>query len=447
MTLAAGVRLGPYEVVAPLGSGGMGEVYRARDRRLEREVALKIVAGGTTDAGRVARFTQEACAAAALNHPHILAVYDVGTAAVDGIETPYVVMELLQGETLRERVSRGPLPARLATELAIQIARGLAAAHDQGIVHRDVKPENVYVTTDGTAKLLDFGLAKLRDTAPISGDGSTTAGVAVGTGPGVVLGTVGYMAPEQVRGQAVDHRADLFALGAVLYELVTGQRAFSGTSAADTLSAILNHEPADLSADAAGVSGGLERVVRRCLAKAPEQRFQSARDLAFALDAVSDLPSGREVSAPDGSRAQPRRWREAVAWAVAAAVAVGWGATARRASGTDPVPAPVVHATLSLPADARYGGSLAYHPKAMWWRWSSSKTASPRSGSARPTVRTPHRSMARAAPASRSGLPMAGRSRSSLAGACAGCPLREGRPWTSARSSACLAAGVGAPTA
>jgi serine/threonine protein kinase len=289
----------------------MGEVYRARDLRLGREVALKVVAGGVADPTRVARFTQEARAAAALNHPHILAVHDVGTAAVDGVETPYVVTELLQGETLRERLRRGPLPARLATELAIQIARGLAAAHDQAIVHRDVKPENVFVTTDGTAKLLDFGLAKLRQAPPLTTEGSTTEGRAVGTGPGVVLGTVGYMAPEQVRGQAVDHRADVFALGCVLYELVTGQRAFSGDGAADTLAAILTRGPADLTAVAAGVSSGVDRIVRRCLAKAPEERFQSAmrrhRETSRYRVAIG---RGRA----DGARPRPGRWPPPSAW-------------------------------------------------------------------------------------------------------------------------------------
>lgn len=327
MALATGSSLGPYSIVSLLGAGGMGEVYRARDSRLGRDVAIKVLpADLTTDRDRLRRFEQEARAAAALNHPHILVVYDVGTADVTGVQTPYVVSELLEGESLRERVSRGRLPVRVATELAIQIARALAAAHDHGIVHRDVKPENVLVTKDGAAKVLDFGLAKLRETTPPEADRVTTVSDArVGTGPGVVLGTVGYMAPEQVRGEPVDHRADLFALGCVLYELVTGQRAFRAATAVETLSAILTTEPPDLAASVPGVSGGLERIVRRCLEKDVAQRFQSARDLAFALEAVNETRSSASSDGPQVITSRPNAWRERAAWAAVVVAALGAG--------------------------------------------------------------------------------------------------------------------------
>ncbi len=353
MALAAGARLGPYEVVSLLGSGGMGEVYRARDARLGRDVAIKVVAGGLVDADRLARFEQEARAAAALNHPHILAVHDVGTADVHGVSTPYVVSELLEGESLRDRVTRGKLPARVATELAVQIARALASAHEHGIVHRDIKPENVFVTKDGAAKVLDFGLAKLRDVPVPGATGATTAtGAHVGTGPGVVLGTVGYMAPEQVRGEPVGHRADIFALGCVLYELVTGQRAFQASTAVETLSAILNHEPPDFATHVAGISGGLERMVRRCLEKDPGQRFQSARDLAFALEAVSDARSSSVTQTPVTGAKQPR-WREAIAWGAVAAMA-GWMIAGRTA---EPPPDPEPQ-TMRLDVDMSEAGTI-----------------------------------------------------------------------------------------
>ncbi len=290
MTLSPGTRLGPYEIVAPLGAGGMGEVYRARDARLGREVAVKVLpAAFSRDAERLRRFEQEARAAGLLNHPNILAIYDIGTQ--EG--SPYVVSELLEGETLRERVTAGALPARKATEIGMQIARGLAAAHEKGIVHRDLKPENVLVTTDGRAKILDFGLAKL--TRPDEGASGLTQAqtVAAQTDPGLVVGTVGYMSPEQVRGKAVDHRSDIFSFGAILYEMLSGERAFQRESAVETMSAILKEEPPEIAAANRAVSPALERLVRHCLEKSPDERFQSARDLAFHLEAVS---SGSGVS-------------------------------------------------------------------------------------------------------------------------------------------------------
>jgi Serine/threonine protein kinase len=225
MALAAGTKLGPYEVVAPLGAGGMGEVYRARDPRLQREVAIKILQGSfTRDPDRLRRFGQEARAAGSLNHPNILAVYDIGT--YEGV--PYLVTELLEGTSLRDRLQGGALPPRKATDYAVQIAHGLAAAHDKGIVHRDLKPENIFICKDGRAKILDFGLAKLM--AQESGDATVTSVDHLDhTGSGVVLGTAGYMSPEQVRGEKADSRSDIFSFGAVLYEALSGQRAFMGT--------------------------------------------------------------------------------------------------------------------------------------------------------------------------------------------------------------------------
>ena len=317
-----GSRLGPYEIVTVLGAGGMGRVYRAHDGRLGRDVALKVIAAeGATDLSRRERFEQEARAAAALNHPNILAVFDIG--AADG--SPYIVSELLEGETLRERIARGRLGSRAASEIAIQIAKGLAAAHERGIFHRDLKPANIFVTKDGTAKILDFGLAKLRE--PRMTDGSTVTS-APGTDPGTVMGTVGYMAPEQIRGEPVDHRADIFALGCVIYEMVTGQRAFSAPTSVETMSAVLNAEPADLPLVSASVSGGLERVLRRCLEKEAPQRFQAARDLAFALEAVADSRTSAAAATIDARRPAVQV-RERLAWAAVAVFAAAtvylWG--------------------------------------------------------------------------------------------------------------------------
>jgi eukaryotic-like serine/threonine-protein kinase len=280
--LNTGTRLGPYEVLSTLGAGGMGEVYRARDARLSRDVAIKVLpAAFSRDPERLRRFEQEARATAALNHPNILAIFDIGNH--EG--SLYVVTELLEGETLRQRIQSGPVPPRKATDYALQIVRGLAAAHDQGITHRDLKPENVFLTKDGRIKILDFGLAKL---APEKNTASAdTPTLALQTEPGLVLGTVGYMSPEQVRGRSADQRSDIFSLGAILYEIVSGKRAFQGDTAADTMSAILKAEPPPLAETQPNIPPGMARIVEHCLEKDAANRFQSARDVAFALEAFS----------------------------------------------------------------------------------------------------------------------------------------------------------------
>src|SRR5215472_9775593 len=242
MTLVAGSRLGPYEILGPIGAGGMGEVYKARDPRLGREVAIKVLpASLSQDPDRLRRFEQEAKAAGVLNHPNITAVYDIGSA--DG--APYVVQELLEGETLRSLLAGGRLPQRKAIDYALQMAHGLSAAHDKGSVHRDLKPENLFVTKDGRVKILDFGLAKLTQRAcEVDTNALTVSDL---TEPGAVLGTVGYMSPEQVSGKPADHRADIFAFGAILYEMVTGKRAFQKPTPPETMSAILNEDPSSIS--------------------------------------------------------------------------------------------------------------------------------------------------------------------------------------------------------
>jgi Tol biopolymer transport system component len=300
----------------------MGEVYRARDPRLGRDVAIKVLPTAfSADTGRLQRFEQEARAAAALNHPNILAVYDIGTEG----GAPFIVSELLEGDTLRDRVNGGPATVRKSIEHALQIARGLAAAHDKGIVHRDLKPENVFVTRDNRVKILDFGLAKLAQEQPAYSSGTQLATMPSPTQPGVVLGTVGYMAPEQVRGLPVDHRADLFALGAILYELLSGRRAFSRDTAPETMTAILNAEPPDLGSTAEAVPPGLVRIVNRCLEKSPSDRFQSASDLGFALEALSTTSSGSTAAA-----ARVPQHRTPAGW-------IGWAAAALVLAALSPV--------------------------------------------------------------------------------------------------------------
>jgi eukaryotic-like serine/threonine-protein kinase len=336
MALTSGTKLGPYEILSPLGAGGMGEVYRARDSRLERDVAIKVLPESfARDLDRLRRFEQEARAIAALNHPNILGVYDIGQHQ----ESPYMVSELVDGETLREKMREAPLSQRPAIDYASQIAEGLAAAHDKGVVHRDLKPENVIITKDGRVKVLDFGLAKLaRAESEKSGAGDgATATVAVHTTPGVVLGTAGYMSPEQVRGKDVDARSDIFALGAILYEMLSGQRAFKGESSVETLNAILKDDPPDLEADKLNLSPGLERIVRRCLEKEPARRFHSARDVGFALEAISGSSSASHVNRQALAPERPRWiWPAVFVVALLAAVSATYFLARKNISASTP---------------------------------------------------------------------------------------------------------------
>lgn len=344
MNLEKGSQVGNYAIIARIGAGGMGEVYRAHDSRLDREVAIKVLpADCANDPGRLRRFEQEARATSALNHPNILTIYDIGTH--EG--SPYIVAELLEGEELRARLNERALPVREAVELAKQITAGLAAAHAKGIVHRDLKPENLFVARDGHVKILDFGLAKLRPQGshPVDSQVETKRQI---TDPGSVMGTAAYMSPEQVRGQEVDSRSDIFSFGIILYEMLSGRRPFSGSSAADVMSAILKEEPPELSEAKARVAPALEKIVRRCLEKKPEQRFHSAHDLGFALESVTttgSMPSDQPTPLP--SESQPVslksgvRNRERMAWAagtallLVGALALAYFGLMRTATGGD----------------------------------------------------------------------------------------------------------------
>jgi eukaryotic-like serine/threonine-protein kinase len=281
MPLTAATRLGHYEILSQLGVGGMGEVYRARDTKLDRIVAIKVLPPAMAkDADALTRFEREAKAVAALSHPNILAIFEFGTEG--GVA--FATMELLEGESLRSRLAGGPLPPRKAIEYALQVCQGLGAAHDKGVVHRDLKPENLFITKDNRLKILDFGLAKVM---PVCTNDRETMDLTPPTEPGTVMGTVGYMSPEQVRGEEVDERSDIFAVGSLLYEMLSGKRAFKADSAVETMSAILRHEPPELEATNRNINPALERIVRHCLEKQREARFQSARDLAFQLESLS----------------------------------------------------------------------------------------------------------------------------------------------------------------
>ncbi len=369
MALSSGTQLGPYTVSTPLGAGGMGEVYRARHATLDREVAIKVLpAHLAADATARARFEREAKAIAALSHPNILAIHDFGVEpSMDG--TPpvaYAVMELLQGETLRERLQHGALPFRKVAQFGAEIADGLAAAHDKGIAHRDLKPENVFITSDGRVKILDFGLARTTRTHA-EGETALEPHVATATEPGVVLGTIGYMAPEQVMGQPADHRADIFSLGCVLYEMASGRRAFVKATAAETMTAILREDPPELGADSGVRPVAFEAVVRHCLEKRPAERFQSARDLAFALRSLGGWSSASSGASLPSPAARPGRALRAARMAVGAVAlffvgrySTGHGtvpATPQAVSFTQVTDEPGVETTPSLSPD---GKSVVY---------------------------------------------------------------------------------------
>src|ERR1044071_6805020 len=297
MTITRGSMIGPYEVLAHIGAGGMGDVWRARDKRIGRDVAVKVLPEAYAPGDeRVRRFEQEARAAGALNHPGLVTIFDVGT--IDG--SPYIVMELLEGETLRDAigdVKTSPLALRKTIDYGIQIASALAVAHEKGIIHRDLKPENIFITSESRVKILDFGLAKL---APEAHDDRDKTGKHL-TSTGMVVGTPGYMSPEQVRAKPLDHRTDIFSLGAVLYEMLSGQRAFDRESAVETMTAVLNDEPAPLTTLMPNVPLALAAIVQHCMEKNPRERFQSARDLAFQLRLLPEFQN----SVTDSLRAVP----------------------------------------------------------------------------------------------------------------------------------------------
>jgi serine/threonine protein kinase len=304
--------IGHYRVLEKIGSGAMGEVFRARDERLGRDVALKLIRPASSDnPDHLRRFELEARAAAALNHPNIVAIYDVGFN--DG--TPYIVCELLEGKTLRKRLAEGALPVHLAVDYSLQIVQGLIAAHDHRIVHRDLKPENLFLTTDGRVKILDFGVAKLQSSPEDSG--RSVEELTTVTKSGAVIGTVAYMSPEQLRGKPVDHRSDIFSVGAILYEILTGRRAFRGETEVDTITAVLKENPPEINLEQASVPESVLQIVRHCLEKEPENRFQSVRDLGFALDTLSSASGGRT-----NRFGVSRRQATLVSWAVAAVLLV-----------------------------------------------------------------------------------------------------------------------------
>jgi serine/threonine protein kinase len=359
MSLAPGAKVDGYEVLGLLGAGGMGEVYRARDPVLKREVAIKVLPPFVAkDPDRLWRFEQEAQAAAALNHPNILAIYRFGV--FEG--APYLVSELLVGDTLRQQLRHGPMSVRRAIDTGVQIAQGLAAAHDKGIVHRDLKPENLFVTREGRIKILDFGLAKwMQPQQPQADKDDSEPTQTYKTDAGSVMGTAGYMSPEMVRGELVDHRADIFAFGAILYEMLAGKRAFQHSTSAETMTAILREDPPGVSQIARNAPPGLQRVVHRCLEKNPERRFQSSSDLAFALEAVSE--SGISSSAAVQGPEQGRQRRALVWWIGLAAILAACIATY---FAVDRGPAPFAHYSLERVIDSKHVGSIAISPDGIY---------------------------------------------------------------------------------
>jgi serine/threonine protein kinase/Tol biopolymer transport system component len=368
--LATNTTLSHYRIVSKVGEGGMGEVYRAHDARLDREVAIKVLpADFAADKDRLQRFEQEAKATSALNHPNILTVYDIGE--YEG--SPFIVAELLEGQELRERQNDGPIPPRKAIDYAQQIVSGLSAAHEKGIVHRDLKPENLFITKDDRVKILDFGLAKLRAPKP-EADSSEDETRKVLTNPGVIMGTVGYMSPEQVRGHATDHRSDIFSFGLILYEMITGRRAFQHETMAETMSAILKEEPPEITESNPNISPSLERIVRRCLEKKPDRRFQSTADLGFALESLSAPTSSSGTNMTTavsaiGPETDRSTWLYRIPWAAALLFLIGCVVLAvlyirRPIPDERPVsfviPLPDTASNLSAPAISPDGRTIAF---------------------------------------------------------------------------------------
>jgi eukaryotic-like serine/threonine-protein kinase len=395
--LVTGTKLGRYEIRSKLGAGGIGEVYLARDVEIGRDVALKVLPSTfSSDKDRLQRFQQEACAAGALNHPNILSIYDVGKH--DG--SPYVVSELLQGETLRTRISGTPLSPRRAIDYALQITHGLAAAHAKGIIHRDLKPDNIFITNDGRVKILDFGLAKL--TQPDGNQQQTDIPTRrVDTDPGVVMGTVGYMSPEQLKGRIVDQRSDIFSFGAILYEMLSGRRAFHGESTAETMSAILREDPPDLSETNQRISPGLERLVHHCLEKNPEERFHSASDLAFAIEALSGAAVVSDQTTATAVPRGPSKVGKLLPWIIASAfglLSIGLLPFAISSLRQTPARESVIRAAILAPENANFtalnqfalspdGQSLAFvanraagGQNMLWLRPLNASTAQPLAG-------------------------------------------------------------------
>ena len=347
MPINIGKNVGVYEIVSHIGSGGMGDVYRARDPRLGRDVAIKVLPPGVADdPDRMQRFEQEARAAGMLNHPNILSVHDIGRS--NG--STYLVTEYLEGETLRQKLGSGPLPLRKTIDYALQLARGLSAAHERGIVHRDLKPENLFVTKDGRLKILDFGLAKLTQSEIASGP-LTQLPTSPGTEPGIVLGTMGYMSPEQVRGKIADHRSDIFAFGAILYEMLAGTRAFRGETPADTMSAILQKDPPELQGTDRNIPPSLVRIVHHCLEKDVEQRFHSAGDIAFSLESLSGLSESAVTTAAAQTSARIRfsPWK-----ILAVAFFITTSILAFLYSQKIKMPQRVLHASMEFPENHRF---------------------------------------------------------------------------------------------
>jgi len=401
MTLAAGTRLGPYEIVAPVGAGGMGEVYRARDTRLAREVALKVLpAALSSDAERLRRFEQEARSASGLNHPNIVAIYDIGSA--DSIS--YIAMELVEGTSLRAMLASGPVPTRKLLDVAVQVAEGLAKAHVAGIVHRDLKPENVMVSKDGFVKLLDFGLAKLFIAPTEQASGARTM-IPDETQPGTVLGTVGYMSPEQASGRSIDFRSDQFSLGSILYEMTTGKRAFQKATGAETLSAIIRDEPEPVERANPRAPAPFRWIVERCLAKDPDERYASTRDLARDLrsirDHLSETTSPLEAARVDAAARRPARVE--LFWAAAAVVLAALGgllASSRLSRSTQPALQRLTFQAGTI-TDGRFGpdGQTVYYSAA--WNGSEPQIFSLRPG-------TPESSMISIPPAGLLGISAGG---------------------------------------